>query len=390
MQVPKEPRHWYVLISFDPKDAEEQLRREAIRRADAGQEVFQSFVPAQFLMRRVSSGLQHDEPLFQQQPSSTEALSDDGFRPIEDPWNPTSVRQNNEIRAALWRYVFIFGRVSEIDTFLSEDWNKLHYNRIRFFLDRQGEKVYVRQKVMKEFIQMLADKRLSFELAPAVGDLRQGEPVRFRNNAFEGRTVYVVESRRTQKGHVLTVEMDLIGNVLRMKVYNVRDEDIIRMDDDLTKYARTNDLIKRNQQQLLAILARRINRKETEDSRMHDVLKLDTIYAMRFRHFDVDETAAHRRYLAQILICACLRHDADGRAEYTALVLAELAEINQQSESKAATDVRARMHAALFLATGEPEYRTLARNYVREHQPKSEPLRTLIRLISKRPALKNI
>ena len=366
------------------------MRREAIRRADAGQEVFQSFVPAQFLMRRVSSGLQHDEPLFQQQPSSTEALSDDGFRPIEDPWNPTSVRQNNEIRAALWRYVFIFGRVSEIDTFLSEDWNKLHYNRIRFFLDRQGEKVYVRQKVMKEFIQMLADKRLSFELAPAVGDLRQGEPVRFRNNAFEGRTVYVVESRRTQKGHVLTVEMDLIGNVLRMKVYNVRDEDIIRMDDDLTKYARTNDLIKRNQQQLLAILARRINRKETEDSRMHDVLKLDTIYAMRFRHFDVDETAAHRRYLAQILICACLRHDADGRAEYTALVLAELAEINQQSESKAATDVRARMHAALFLATGEPEYRTLARNYVREHQPKSEPLRTLIRLISKRPALKNI
>ena len=175
-----------------------------------------------------------------------------------------------------------------------------------------------------------------------------------------------------------------------MRVYDVRDEDIIHLDDEYQKYAKNNELIKRNQTQLLSIMSRRINRKETEETRMADALTLNTMYATRFRHFDETEKAANRHFLAQMLLCACLRRDKDGQEEYTELLLSELSEINKLSESKAATDVRARIHAVLFIATGDPAYRGMARDYIRNHAPKSDKLKTLVRLISKRSALKTI
>ena len=317
-----EPRHWYVLTTFDPKDAEVQLRRENLRREDCGKAAFQFVVPSQLLKQQISHELPGDEPSVND--DSPLAYRDgDGAVVIDNPNSRPTVRRNNELRSALRRYIFIYGGVSELNKFLSDDWNKHHYNQIQFFCDRSRSgksHPYVSRKVMAEFVRVLADRRLSFELSPSIDVLRKGEPVRFRNHYFEGRTVYVVESRRTKKGNVLTVELDLVKNALKMRVYDVRDE---------------------------AIMGRRFNRKETEDTRMDASLTLNTMYATRFRHFEASERAAYRHFLAQMLLCACLRHDADGRTEYTEQLLAELSEINRLSESKAATDVRARIHATL-------------------------------------------
>lgn len=379
----KEPQHWFVLTTLDPKESEVQLRRENVRRDNAGHSVFKFVVPAQLLKRRVSFDSSENK---ENVANNTEQDS----LYMADPRNHLAVRQNNEIRSALRRYIFIFGRESEICSFLDGEWNKCRHNRIQFFCNSGRKRAYVPQKNMNEFIKMLADKRLSFELSPAMDNLRKGEPIRFRNNAFAGRTAYVVESRRTKNGNVVTVELDLIGNTLRMKVHNVRTEDIIHLECERTKYAKNNELIKSIQKKLLAILRRRVNKKETEQSRMDDALMLNTIYATRFRHFDEGETVAYRHFIAQMLVCVSLLHDHDEIAVYTEKVLAELVEINRLSKSKAATDVRARLHVALFLATGNPEYRALARTYIREHQPKSDNLKSLVRLISKRHALKCI
>lgn len=377
------------MTTHDPKDAEMQLRRENLRREDCGKAAFHFVVPSQLLQQQVGSVRPAEGGNEDADPDYVFRTEDDALT-FDASKSCDSIRRNNELRSALRRYLFIYGGESELNKFLNGDWNKHHYNRIQFFSERSDSHPFVSQTVMAEFVRMLADKRLSFELSPAITDLRKGEPVRFRNHYFEGRTVYVVESRRTKNGNVLTVELDLVKNALKMRVYDVRDEDIIHLDDSYTKYAKNNELIKRNQIQLLAILSRRLNRKETEDTRMNDSLTLNTMYATRFRHFEASERAAYRHFLAQMLLCACLRHDADGRAEYIEQLQSELSEINKLSESKAATDVRARIHAVLFLATGVPAYRAMARDYVRTHAPKSDKLKTLVKLISKREALKNL
>lgn len=376
-------RHWFVLTTADPKDSEEQLRRENVKRDSLGATVFNFVVPAQLLKRRVS----------QQAPQeyADEMLDDSNARTdITSPTSRAAVAQNNETRSALRRYLFIYGCEAEIDIFLSGAWNKLHHNRIQFFYDRERKRSFVPQQAMDDFVKMLADKRLDFELTPSCGTLEKGEPIQFRNNMFAGQTVRVVDSKRTAGGNVLTVELDLIGNTLRLQVQNVRDEDIIPLEEGRTKYAKNNELIKCNQKHLLAILSRRINKKETEQTRVNDMLILNTMYATRFRHFDENEVVAYRHFIAQMLICACLRHDKDGITTYTDKALSELSEINKQSESKAATDVRARLHSALFLSTKIPDFRTKARDYIRDRQPKSEMLKRLVRLISKRQALNSL
>ena len=84
-----------------------------------------------------------------------------------------------------------------------------------------------------------------------------------------------------------------------------------------------------------------------------------------------------------MLICARLLRDHVGQSELTQAALAELDAINAKPTAKAATDVRAYLHVALCIATGQPSYRDAAKEYVREYQPKSQALRRFVKLIRK-------
>ena len=106
-----EPRHWYVLTTFDPKDAEVQLRRENLRREDCGNAAFQFVVPSQLLKQQISHELPGDEPSVND--DSPLAYRDgDGAVVIDNPNSRATVRRNNELRSALRRYIFIYGGVS--------------------------------------------------------------------------------------------------------------------------------------------------------------------------------------------------------------------------------------------------------------------------------------
>ena len=124
-----ELRHWFVLTTFDPLDSEMQIRRENIGRESEGLSAFKFVVPAQLLKRRIS----HEQP----EDYEDIASNDKDSLNTADPRNRESVRQNNEIRSALRRYLFIFGSESEISCFLDGDWNKFHHNRIQFFYDSE-------------------------------------------------------------------------------------------------------------------------------------------------------------------------------------------------------------------------------------------------------------
>ena len=62
--------------------------------------------------------------------------------------------------------------------------------------------------------------------------------------------------------------------------------------------------------------------------------------------------------------------------------------IDKKRESKAATDTRAYLHIALYIATKKSEYREMARDYVRKYDPKSQCLRQFVSTATKREARK--
>lgn len=358
VKTPNQEQSWYLLSSSNPRYSEEQLVKENLRRKEAGITVFEYFVPYQFLQRRQPG----DQP-------STLTLHSE----------PSA--ESNQIRAALRRYVFIRTSESDLVAMLHSAWNLVEH-RLQCFRTKQGQRVRISQGEMQVFQQACADERLKFEIWPAIDDVEENEEVMLLSTPFSGQRVRILKKHRTQNGIRLTVSVNIFSETLSVRLFNVKNEDVQYIGDSpKRKVSKESALVSKFQHDLLDILSRRVNRKETEASARADAKTLDNIYAFRSRPI-VSEVLG-RRFLAMMLICAHLRHDVRGCSELVSRVNAELEAINARSESRAATDVRAYLHVALYLATGQPQYRAAAKSYVREHNPKSDDLRRFVSLISK-------
>jgi hypothetical protein len=117
-----------------------------------------------------------------------------------------------------------------------------------------------------------------------------------------------------------------------------------------------------------------------------DSKTLQSIFEKRDTPFP--EGAMKRHFLALMLICSHLMRKEEDTQRFIKQVQQELAEIAKLCESKAATDTRAYLHIALYIATGEPQYRQLAKTYISKYQPSSPYLRQLVSTSAKRPASK--
>lgn len=372
----KADAQWFIMTSLDPKDSEEQIKKENLRRSESVADSFQYFVPYQFLKRRIAN-----VELKNQETSDETAEEEPTFY---NPKNKADVVANNQIRSALRRYIFVKAPENELVNFLHGDWNRFTFNRLQFYLDKEHRRVTVSQQMMDKFIEACTDYKLQFELWPSVDDIRKNEQVILNTTAFRGEKAHILEVVHTKGGIKLTIGIDLFSGTMLLRLPNVSERDIIRKQKS-TGRIDENRLIESTQKSILAILSRRVHRKQTEESIPKDAATLDTIYNYRYHRIEGD--AARRHFLALMLICAHLRRDSVGRSELTAMARRELELINARSESKAATDVRTYLQIALYIATGNPEYRTAAKEYIKEHEPKSKALRQFVKLIKIRQTI---
>lgn len=112
---------------------------------------------------------------------------------------------------------------------------------------------------------------------------------------------------------------------------------------------------------------------------------LTTLY--HYRDYEIQNPSAEAHFTALMLICAHLCQDAKGEKELQQRALAQLEAINAKGPAKAATDTRTYLWIALKISTGDPQYRDLAKDYIRTKQPKSPQLRQFVTLISKKVRL---
>ena len=353
---------WFLLTSRNPKVSELRLQSENNERRQQGLPPYSFFVPYQFL--------QHQQP--------------DRLSPTADPH--ANGEHSNQIRAALHRYIFVCADEDELAATLRKPWN-IAEQRLQFFHDRQGRRVTIPNDEMDVFMQACADERLNFEIFPSLDEVEIGEEVRLTTTPFSGRYVKILDKRHTSKGTRLTVEVQLFNTPISVRLHDIKDEDLqYTKVDDRKQQSRDSKLVTGFQRQLIDILSRRINDKETPESRIADAATLDHIYHFHGHQFTSDPL--RRRFLAMMLICAHLRHDAEATATQLQAAQQELDFLNARPESRAATDVRAYLHLALYLATANPQYRTAAKQYVRDNAPHSEDLRRLLSLLCRREAIK--
>lgn len=281
------------------------------------------------------------------------------------------------LRSALRRYIFVEGNERLLKSLMLE-WNKLFRDKLFFLKNGSGHHARIRQSDMEKLRTACLGDAGQFDFKVSLGDLKPGQLISLPNTPFESRDcLYEVVSVRKKKAGIveLQVKMMLFGIYLNTITVTYNDA------ADSTSNA---TLVSLAQRRLLDIFRRRVNRKETPVTMYEDRKMLTDIFSRRDTMFL--EGAMKRHFLALMLICAHLLGDEYGVERFRKAVEKELADLSHIRESKAATDTRAYLHVSLYIATGEPVYRDLAKTYVRKYEPSSPYLRQFVSTMSKREA----
>ena len=320
--------NWYVLTTSNPKHLEDLIAQANAQ--NPGQ--YDSYCP------------------YTRLPEETGGVATDG---------------QYSLRAALRRYDFV-----RIPKTISEhqfravvsEWNRSSVNSI-FFL-RNGDHTIARVTTGQlNRMRAFCDSVLINPETLSLRDLKKGDEVSLAGTPFDAEgdehRKCIVQSVTRRRGGLIELRVE-------MTLFNVRFS-------NLTIILQVYDA----QQKLLAIFRRKTNNKETDATRRQDEKTLQAIFDNRT--IALPEGAMSRHYMALMLICARLMGDEKALQQYVGLVDAELGDLSRLRESKAATDSRAWLHIAMFIATGKPHFRNQAKAYIRQYNPKSTYLQQFVK-----------
>ncbi|MCR5573854.1 MAG: hypothetical protein K6F78_03425 [Bacteroidaceae bacterium] len=280
----------------------------------------------------------------------------------------------------LANFVFLKTTDEDIYNLVNDKRNMDSRVRLMHYLDTDKTKAIVPDSIMQEFLQACIKYYSQFEIAPSISSIEAQDKVKIIRGPFAGYEASVVRVHLSHRTIHLDLAIPLISSVMHIRMCNVDKNQVIILDRDSSDAIRT-DFIEYTQNHLLNILRHRIKNVKDDAVNRRDADMLTRLY--RYRYHEVKNEAASNHFLALMLICAHLcRYTAD-EARLEKRVSDALAEINQRSESKAATDTRAYLWIALYLSTHNPVYRDAAKKYVQDYQPKSKKLRSFVSLIRK-------
>lgn len=354
------PTTWWVMTHLEMKQFKEWLTAENVQRLGRGESVAEPFYPADF----ISDGTPR------RRPADTSA----------DSPAAAALRERRQIENDLARFVFVkatddvIGSLVAANRSLGRRCSLLHYK------DTDGRRARVAADKMTAFINACIKHRGHFEFVSPLAGIEAKDEVRVLTGPFAGQCARVVRVSHAQGRLHLDLELELVNGIVCIKMSDVSAADVELTGRSPVDAIRA-DFIEYTQTNLLRIMEHRVKGVADDSMKRQDVAMLTRLF--RYRDYHVENDAARIHFQALMLICAHLCRYADEERQLKEEALASLASINSRSPYKAATDTRAYLWIALYVATRDPAYRDAAKAYVREHQPKSERLRHFVALIRK-------
>ena len=280
------------------------------------------------------------------------------------------------LRAALRRYDFVRipKTVSEQQfmTVVSE-WNRSSVNSILFLRNGDQTNAKVSNGQLNR-MRACCDAVLIKPENLSLRDFKKGDEISLAGTPFDAEgdehRKCIIQSITRKRGGMVELRVE-------MTLFNVRFSNLTIILEDGGACKKASDQVYDAQQKLLAIFRRKTNNKETDATRRQDEKTLQAIFDNRT--IALPEGAMSRHYMALMLICARLMGDEKALQQYVGLVDAELGDLSRLRESKAATDSRAWLHIAMFIATGKPHFRNQAKAYIRQYNPKSTYLQQFVK-----------
>lgn len=292
-------------------------------------------------------------------------------------------KENEEDEDAVFRIFrnIIFLRTTYRDlSSLVRDADNVFPINLRFYNDVEGRPATVQDSMMETFISACANHRGTFRLVPPISSIQTRDRVRIEEGPFAGQEATVSRVRQSHGTITLELTIPLINGAVNILLPNVQRHQIAILGYEASDAIRPQ-FIDYTQNHLLTILANRVRRVQDSGINTRDADMLNRLY--RYRGHEVEGEAAATHFLALMLICAHLCKDTTGEAELRDKALHRLEAINARPESRAATDTRAYLWVALYISTAETAYSRLAKQYIKDHAPKSRALHRFVALIRK-------
>ena len=269
--------------------------------------------------------------------------------------------------------VFLKALEDDIRALVDDEWNKAFRVQLHYLVDPATKQpAKVSNTVMDQFYANCIKYRGRFELCPPIDGIEKKDRVEIKKGVFSGHEAYVVNVRHSRGELHLDLAVQLVSGIMNIKMLNVKPEDVTLLDKNNVDAIR-DDFMEYIQNKLLTVYEHRVKTINDAQTRLKDAATLSRLFLYG--------RAARIHFKALMLICAHLRKDADSEQSLREEAQSLLNDINQQSESRASTDIRTWLWIALFISTGEPSYRDAAKQYVKEKQPKSQKLQQFVRLM---------
>ena len=286
-------------------------------------------------------------------------------------------KEHFSLRSALRRYLFVKGEEKRLETLLRE-WNRTYDDKTFFLRSDRVHRSRISERDMETLKTVCGNEQVSLDMPLLLSEMEKGQKIPLVGTPFDIKdATYKLLDVKRKRGGIVELQVELT-------LFNVTFQNLfVTYLDPVDKNAHAT-LVATAQRKLLDIFKRRVGGKRTEVTDHEARKALQSLFAKCDTPFP--DGAMKRHFLALMLICAHLLADEEGTGRFTAEVRSELAEIAKLRESKAATDTRAYLHIALYIATGEPQYRQLAKTYVQKYKPGSPYLCQFVGTASKRQA----
>lgn len=321
------------------------------------------FIPSLAIRRRHITRAASDDPCF----VDTRRTDDEDVK-------------SNALRSTLRRFVFLYARPSafdHLDNHLpTQYWNTGH-THLSHYTDGSGQAITISPKKMATFISGCLEYREKFEIRTKDSQISNGIQVTVREGAFKDFMAQVYNVHYKSDGIRFSIAIPFFANDGYVHLHDRRPEDVLLLDQDLPVFS--DDFIDRIQTAVLAILRRRVHKKDDEATRKADNSQLHQLYYLR--HAIIDDALRSLQLDALMSICASLSKKRLEKTKYNRIIKRRLQEVRSQEPGPLRQTALAYLLTALYVSTKDANYRTELKQIVLHDLPSHKVLREFLSLV---------
>ena len=314
-----------------------------------------------------------------QKPVNRHASDQDDYKPYD------AMLDERALRNDLHHFIFICATKEQVLSILDAPWVKVLKSKLYAYRDEKGVPFEISNAEVERFKTIV--KRFDFQIinGEPSEDVHEGDDVTVINGPMTGSEGQVKEIRERDGQILLTVELSMFQEKMRIAVPGINIADV-RLKTEKTRQLLQDPVVGRFEDELIELLCHLHGKKGSHQLNKEDQLQLRFLYQYSDIFFE-NNPVNQAKFTALMLICSYLMDNKEQIARRSKevedlLVHGSLNEMSDVGSLKAdvgnsysslftlhssLNEITVYLTIALFIVTHKPELRKAAKAWVKSH-----------------------